>query len=118
MTRMLITALAAIAAIAVAAPASAKETTVRTAGYVQTTVEVSAAAYNLDTARGAARFADVLNRAVARACDTGERTMTAQRLERACVADTMRATVAQLDKPYLTAALRQPSPGRIVIASR
>ncbi len=118
MTRMLITTLAAIAALAVAAPASAKETTVRHGGYTQTTVQISGADFNLDTPRGAERFAGVLSRAVAQACDTGDNTLTGRRLERACVAETMRATVAQIDKPYLTAALRQSSPGRIVVASR
>lgn len=117
MTRILITALAAFAALAVAAPASAKETTVHKAGYSQKTVEIKGA-FNLDTPRGAERFASALTRAVAQACDTGDRTLAARRIERACVAETLQATVARLDKPYVTAALGQPGSGRFVIAAR
>jgi UrcA family protein len=118
MSRMLITALAAIAALAVAAPASAKETTTHHVAYTQNSVTIDASAYDLDTTRGAERFAGVLSRTARRVCDTGDRSLTSRRLERACVAETMRNTVAQIDKPYLTAALGQQSPGRIVVASR
>jgi len=118
MTRKLIAALGALAALAVAAPATAKETTVHRGGYSQISVQISSADFNLDSPRGAERFAGVLSRAVAKACDTGDNTLVGRRLERACVAETMRRTVARIDKPYLTAALGQRSPGGIVVASR
>jgi len=113
MTRTLITALAAFAALAVAAPASAKE-----AGHKQTTVTVRIAAYDLDTPRGAERFAGVLQRAVARACDAGDRTLVGRRLKQECISEMMGDAAMKIDKPYVYAALGQPVPGRIVLAAR
>jgi len=117
MTRKMIAAFVAIAALAATAPAFAKETVSHGGGYTQRTIEVSHAGYNLDTPQGADRFARVLDRAVKQACATGDRTLTGRRIQNACVADTMRTTVAQIDKPYLTAALGAETGGRFVLAS-
>lgn len=114
MTRKMIAAFVAIAAFAVTAPAFAKETVSHGGGYTQTTVTISAAGYNLDTPRGAERFANALERTVKRVCATGDRTLAARQVERRCATETMRTTVAQINKPYLTASVGD---GRFVLAS-
>jgi UrcA family protein len=119
MTRTLIAAFVAAAALSLAAPASAKETVTYAGGDRQASVTVSTAGYNLDTPRGAARFAAVLERAVKRVCDIGaDRTLAARHAEQVCEAETMRTTLAGLDKPYVTAALGVTLGNRIVLAAR
>jgi len=117
MTRTLIAAFAAAAALAVAAPAFARETTEYRGGYAQKTVTIAPAGYDLDTARGADRFHDVLTRAVRQACDNADRTLTGRRLQQTCVAETMDAAVAQLDKPFLTAVHEHRTGARILLAA-
>ena len=117
MTRKLIVAFAAVVALTAASPAFAKETTDYQGGYIQKTVAIAPTGYDLDTARGAARFHTVLDRAVRQACDTGDRTLIARRTETKCVAETMTAAVAQLNKPYLTAAHGRTTGDRIVLAA-
>jgi UrcA family protein len=117
MTRTLIVAFAAVAALTVSAPAFARETVTTGGGYTQRTVEISPAGYNLDTPRGAERFHDVLARAVRQVCDTGDRTLVARRQQQTCTTETMRAAVAQLDKPFLTAAYGESTGDRIVLAA-
>jgi UrcA family protein len=118
MTRNLIVAFAAAAALSFAAPAMAEETVRHDGCYIQKTVSVSPAGYDLDTVRGAERFHDVLACAVRQACDTGDRTLTARRQQQDCVAETMTAAVAQLGKPYLAVAHAEATGRRIVIAAR
>lgn len=117
MTRTLIAAFATLAALTVAAPAFAKETTDYQGGYSQKTVAISPAGYNLDTARGADRFHTVLARAVRQVCDTDDRTLTGRRQQQICVTETMSAAVAQLDRPFLTAAHDRKTGARILLAA-
>jgi UrcA family protein len=119
MTRKLIATFAAIAAFAVCAPAFAGETVTHEGRYTQKSVEISRAGYDLNTPGGAERFAQVLERAAKRVCDTGDsRSLAARRTAQVCVVQTMRTTLATIDSPYLTASLRVDTGAPVMLASR